>query len=253
MYEDRFAVNLADTNKGKVKIANPNMDVDTMSPEQLKEIADKIEFEELANKIKKGELLMDDEINRYINMLDAQLKASDKKVKEAQKALENEKLETSQDYKRISDWQQRQLLKYYDELLEAKGKLYEKDKRNLKKAEKGLKIAEPYQLDRNRRQSNYDTIFRQFQDMAKITEITGEVKEAMAHRDALYEAKLENTKLREAATALSETREIQKKLVKRAMRKIDFKTVDYEQAVKIIATAANKRKSFFIFVWFYKL
>lgn len=235
MYEDSFAVNLADTNKGKVKIANPNMDVDTMSPEQLKEIADRIEFEELANKIKKGELLMDDEINRYINMLDAQLKASDKKVKEAQKALENEKLETSQDYKRISDWQQRQLLKYYDELLEAKGKLYEKDKRNLKKAEKGLKIAEPYQLYRNRRQSDYDTIFKQFQDMAKITEITGEVKEAMAHRDALYEAKLENTKLREAATALSETREIQKKLVKRAMRKIDFKTVDYEQAVKIIA------------------
>lgn len=235
MYEDRFAVNLADTNKGKVKIANPNMDVDTMSPEQLKEIADKIEFEELANKIKKGELLMDDEINRYINMLESQIKASDKKVKEAQKALEDEKLETSQDYKRISDWQQRQLLKYYDELLEAKGKLYEKDKRNLKKAEKGLKIAEPYQLDRNRRQSNYDTIFRQFQDMKKITEITGEVKEAMAHRDALYEAKLENTKLREAATALSETREIQKKLVKRAMRKIDFKTVDYEQAVKIIA------------------
>lgn len=235
MYEDRFAVNLADTNKGKVKIANPNMDVDTMSPEQLKEIADKIEFEELANKIKKGELLMDDEINRYINMLESQIKASDKKVKEAQKALEDEKLETSQDYKRISDWQQRQLLKYYDELLEAKGKLYEKDKRNLKKAEKGLKIAEPYQLDRNRRQSNYDTIFRQFQDMKKITEITGEVKEAMAHRDALYEAKLENTKLREAATALSETREIQKKLVKRAMRKIDFKSVDYEQAVKIIA------------------
>lgn len=235
MYEDRFAVNLADTNKGKVKIANPNMDVDTMSPEQLKEIADKIEFEELANKIKKGELLMDDEINRYINMLESQIKASDKKVKEAQKALEDEKLETSQDYKRISDWQQRQLLKYYDELLEAKGKLYEKDKRNFKKAEKGLKIAEPYQLDRNRRQSNYDTIFRQFQDMKKITEITGEVKEAMAHRDALYEAKLENTKLREAAKALSETREIQKKLVKRAMRKIDFKSVDYDQAVKIIA------------------
>lgn len=235
MYEDRFAVNLADTNKGKVKIANPNMDVDTMSPEQLKEIADKIEFEELANKIKKGELLMDDEINRYINMLESQIKASDKKVKEAQKALEDEKLETAQDYKRISDWQQRQLLKYYDELLEAKGKLYEKDKRNLKKAEKGLKIAEPYQLDRNRRQSNYDTIFRQFQDMKKITEITGEVKEAMAHRDALYEAKLENTKLKEAAKALSETREIQKKLVKRAMRKIDFKSVDYDQAVKIIA------------------
>ena len=235
MYEDRFAVNLADTNKGKVKIANPNMDVDTMSPEQLRVIADKIEFEELANKIKKGELLMDDEINRYINMLDAQLKASDKKVKEAQKALEDEKLETSQDYKRISDWQQRQLLKYYDELLEAKGKLYEKDKRNFKKAEKALQIAEPYQLDRNRRQADYDTVYKQFKDMEKITEVTGELKEAMRLRDKLYEAKVENSNLKDGVLALQEVKEIQKKLVKRVMRKIDFKTVDYEQAVKIIA------------------
>ena len=70
MYKDEYAVKLADTNKGKVKIASPDIDVDVMPPEQLKEIADKIEFEELAKKIKSGELLMDDELNRYINMLD---------------------------------------------------------------------------------------------------------------------------------------------------------------------------------------
>lgn len=234
MYKDEYAVKLADTNKGKVKIASPDIDVDVMSPEQLKEIADKIEFEELAKKIKSGELLMDDELNRYINMLDSQLKESNKKLKEAEKAIEDERNEQSNDYKRISDWQQRQLLKYYDELLEAKGKLYEKDKRNLKVAERGLKIAQPYQLDMNRRQSNYDTIFKQFQDMKKITEITGGLKEAIARRDILYEVKTENKKLKEMANALDETREIQKKLVKRAMRKIDFKNVDYDNAVKIV-------------------
>ena len=235
MYKDEYAVKLADTNKGKVKIASPDIDVDVMSPEQLKEIADKIEFEELAKKIKSGELLMDDELNRYINMLDSQLKESNKKLKEAEKAIEDERNEQTNDYKDISDWQQRQLLQYYDELMVAKGRLYEKDKQNAKLAQEGLELAEYYQKDFNRRKHDYDTIFKQFQDMKKITEITGVLKEAITRRDTLYEAKIENRRLKEYANALDETREIQKKLVRRAMRKVDFKVVDYDNAIKIIA------------------
>jgi GGDEF domain-containing protein len=235
MEDPTWSVALADTDAGKLaSIADPKLDYSEMSPEQRRKIADRIENAEIARKLKSGELTFD-EAQRHIAYLNKELKASETREREVLKQLADEKNETSEDYRRISDWETRQLLKANEEFLMAKARYTARNDKTARMIERGQAITKKYELESQQIKATYDTVFRKFSDLMKAKEISGAVGTALARRESLFEARAENARLREQISAAREARKIRLGLAKRTMRRISFDRIDYESARKIIA------------------
>lgn len=209
-------------------LANPNVDYDNLSAEQLRRYADELQNKEIAEKVKNKTVLMNDEVEKYIDSLNKEIKTLNSKLKE------NEQ-DRNEENRTIADYQERQLLKLYDELLHAKINYKNKSDEIARRIEKGIKITKKYQNDVQNAKANYDTIFRKWEDLRKATEITAQVKEAMTKREVVAELR-ENIKGKQKEKRiLEDIKKMKVQLVKRTMRRVPFTRIDYNNARALIA------------------
>ena len=209
-------------------LANPNVDYDNLSAEQLRRYADELQNKEIAEKVKNKTVLMNDEVEKYIDSLNKEIKTLNSKLKE------NEQ-DRNEENRTIADYQERQLLKLYDELLHAKINYKNKSDEIARRIEKGIKITKKYQNDVQNAKANYDTIFRKWEDLRKATEITAQVKEAMTKREVVAELR-ENIKGKQKEKRiLDDIKKMKVQLVKRTMRRVPFTRIDYNNARALIA------------------
>ena len=226
-----FETNIAKNAKKLNKLLTPEEAL-AMSPEQLRALADSLSDEasnkEIAYRIKKGNLKMDDELKNYIVRLDRRLKDAEKKYEEL-------KAETQEDYNRINDYAQRELLRTYEELLQARVKLNNKKNALDKKISAGLKITDKYQRDVYKAQATYDDIFKTWNNLTRVNRISAEVQEAMKRKEMYIAAVEEQAKLKNDKAILTQISDMRRKLVKNAMRRVPLDRVEYNHAKQIIA------------------
>lgn len=226
-----FETNIAKNAKKLNKLLTPEEAL-AMSPEQLRALADSLSDEasnkEIAYRIKKGNLKMDDELKNYIVRLDRRLKDAEKKYEEL-------KAETQEDYNRINDYAQRELLRTYEELLQARAKLNNKKNALDKKISAGLKITDKYQRDVYKAQATYDDIFKTWNNLTRVNRISAEVQEAMKRKEMYIAAVEEQAKLKNDKAILTQISDMRRKLVKNAMRRVPLDRVEYNHAKQIIA------------------
>ncbi len=227
--KDTVAAQLASKAKlTKYKAASPDSDFERMSPEKRRKIAEDMQNEDIARRIKSGKLTMDDEIEQYIRSLNNQIKERDKELESLEK-------ETREDYQSIADWQKRRLLELNEKLQLAKNNLDRKNTEVERLIAKGQKISGKYQKDVQNMRADYNEIFRKFNDLKDTIAIDVQVEEALKRQVRVYKAKEEIREKNAEKAKAQEIKDMRIKLVKRTMRRVPFNRIDYDNAKTIIA------------------
>jgi hypothetical protein len=234
MEEPEWAVALADTTAEQLstRVADPDKAaVDLMTPEERRRLAEELDIAEVSQRLEDGTLTMED--------LEKNVQKAWKKVKnesrELAQKLKDLKEEIAEDYRNISDYQTRQLLRMAEEMYDARLKWRNRSDRTARMIQRGLKLTEKYERESRAVRSNYDTIFRKFSDMKQAAELTGAVREALARREAQYTERTRNNMLNRRARALAEIKRMRTQLVKRFNRRVKFENIDYKNALLIVA------------------
>ena len=209
-------------------ILKPNEDIARVSPERRKRIAQAMQNADIAAKIRNGSLKLDDELDAYIKSLEAQ-------EKELQKQYDELEKETQNDYQRLADAERRKLLKLHDELLVLRSKMSKRDAEVDRKINKGLKITEKYRRESQNMKANYDELFRKFSDLKSTIQITAEVQAALDRQEKLAGLKDDINNKQKEKNLTNEVKKMRIQLVKKAMRRVPFNRIDYENARTIIA------------------
>ena len=206
----------------KYRLADPDGSLERRSPEERRRIAAELENRDVAERIRSGEMPMDGELQRYIDSLE-------KETRKAERAYEKLKAETQEDWERISGWESRQLLKEHEKLLEAQEKSEGMAAEIRRKVERGIRITERERREADRLKASYETVFRKFEALRRSISVTEEVRGAIGRREDLLKLREEFRAKEREKRLLEEEKRIRTSLVKRAMRKVDFGTVDYSK------------------------
>lgn len=217
-----------DNVKRRYNLELPAVDVSRLSPQQRKELSDKVDSEEIAAKLRDGTLKMDDQVDKYIKALKSQISDLKEQQKELNKAILDET-------ERLADEEQKDLLKLHDDLLRAKLAYDKKNDEITRRISKGLKITRKYESQSQNLKHDYNEILRKYKDALATAKITGEVQRALDTQDRLSTALSNIDKLESERVNMGEVQKLRKNLVKRTMRRVKFDTVDYEHARQIIA------------------
>ena len=209
-------------------IVKPTDDVARWSPERRKQLAEQLANRELADKIRRGDLKLDDELDAYIKSLN-------KQIKEKQKQFDELEAETKADYQRIADKERRDLLKLHEQLLLARGKLKTRNQEIERKIKKGLKITEKYRAYTQNMNANYDEIFRKYSDLRNTITISAEVQAALDRQEQVAGLREDLNAKQKEKNLTSEVKKMRIQLVKRTMRRVPFNRVDYNNARTVIA------------------
>ena len=238
MEDEQYAVDEEDTTTAqlnkklkkykKYDILKPNEDIARVSPERRKRIAEALQNKEIAEKIRNGSLKLDDEIEAYLKSLNQQ-------VKELQKEYNDLEKETQNDYQRLADAERRKLLKLHDDLLRARSQMKTRDAETDRKINKGLKITEKYQRQSQNLKADYDELFRKFTDLKNTMQITAEVQAALDRQERVAGIKEDLNSKQKEKSLVAEVKKMRIQLVKRAMRRVPFNRIDYENARTVIA------------------
>lgn len=231
---DKPEWSVAESDSISAKLARNNLvgtgeNIEELSPEKRRQLAERVNNMEIKRKLKDGTLKIDSDLQAYVDDLDKQVGESGKKLDEL-------KAETAEDYRKLSDWEQRRLLDVYDELQRAKLHYPLKSDQTARHLEKGLKIAGQYATkDQSHVRADYNTIYRQYMDLYNTTKISEELKAAIKRREQLADITETNRTKKEERAALEQVKDLRKQLVKRAMRRVSFDRVDYDSARTLIA------------------
>lgn len=224
-YEAETQAMQADAENLGVKLEKSVTD---MSPEERRKLADEIKNERIKQDIISGKITFDDDTKDYINSVKAQRK-------DAEDRYNKLKAQTDEDWKNLADAQQRDLLKQYGKLLDLKSELEIKKQNVPAKLNASISATSRYHKDLSALKANYNVVSRQWDDLAKAIEISAETRAKLDRLDNLRNVKQEYKDLRKEERALANLNNIRKKLVKRIMRNVNFKTVDFETAKALIA------------------
>lgn len=231
MGDEYFAVPEGDTVSGQLRsnvLADPDEDFEEMSPERRRQIAEDISNEDVARRIRSGELRLDGELDGYIKSIKKDLRETEKKYTD----LKNE---VDEDFRRIADAEQRELLRLHDKLLEIKARWHNRSDTTGRRIERALKTTGRYELDSQTLRADYDRIFRQYSDLKNVTRITAQVSEAMRHQKELYSLREALRQKQQDGRALENLKKLRTQLVKRTMRRVPFERIDYDSARLLIA------------------
>lgn len=201
---------------------------DILSPEKRRQISEQIRNDEIAQKIKDGTMPMNDELDRYIKKLE-------KDTKEAEKKYDELKETTEQDYKRLSDWQQRQLIELQDEMLKARARYKNKSDETSRKINRGIKLTEQYLKEERALKASYDKLFKQYSDLIKAQRLNADINDAIERRENWYRVKEDLKEKRDEKRVIEQIKKLRIQLVKRTMRRVPFNRVDFKSAKTLIA------------------
>ena len=234
MDDDFFRVDEADTVTAQLKAAGlhdltAGEGIEDASPEERRRIARKIQNEKMASALADGSFKIDSNLEAYIADLAEEIKAG-------KKALAELKEKTDEDWQRMSGWQERRILETYDRLLAARAKYDLKSDSVARRAESVAKTGEKYRDNRyDGIRADYESVFRQWNDLLKITKITEEMKAAVQRREDLYRLRERQKEKKSEHDAVQQLKDYRKRLVKRAFRRVPFERIDYESARTLIA------------------
>lgn len=201
---------------------------DILSPEKRRQISEQIRNDEIAQKIKDGTMPMNDELDRYIKKLEKDTKEAEKKYDELKEA-------TEQDYKRLSDWQQRQLIELQDEMLKARARYKNKSDETSRKINRGIKLTEQYLKEERALKASYDKLFKQYSDLIKAQRLNADINDAIERRENWYRVKEDLKEKRDEKRVIEQIKKLRIQLVKRTMRRVPFNRVDFKSAKTLIA------------------
>ncbi|MBQ5848544.1 MAG: hypothetical protein IIW49_06475 [Treponema sp.] len=201
---------------------------DILSPEKRRQISEQIRNDEIAQKIKDGTMPMNDELDRYIKKLEKDTKDAEKKYDELKEA-------TEQDYKRLSDWQQRQLIELQDEMLKARARYKNKSDETSRKINRGIKLTEQYLKEERALKASYDKLFKQYSDLIKAQRLNADINDAIERRENWYRVKEDLKEKRDEKRVIEQIKKLRIQLVKRTMRRVPFNRVDFKSAKTLIA------------------
>lgn len=201
---------------------------DILSPEKRRQISEQIRNDEIAQKIKDGTMPMNDELDRYIKKLEKDTKEAEKKYDELKEA-------TEQDYKRLSDWQQRQLIELQDEMLKARARYKNKSDEISRKINRGIKLTEQYLKEERALKASYDKLFKQYSDLIKAQRLNADINDAIERRENWYRVKEDLKEKRDEKRVIEQIKKLRIQLVKRTMRRVPFNRVDFKSAKTLIA------------------
>ena len=201
---------------------------DILSPEKRRQISEQIRNDEIAQKIKDGTMPMNDELDRYIKKLE-------KDTKEAEKKYDELKDATEQDYKRLSDWQQRQLIELQDEMLKSRARYKNKSDETSRKINRGIKLTEQYLKEERAIKASYDKLFKQYSDLIKAQRLNADINDAIERRENWYRVKEDLKEKRDEKRVIEQIKKLRIQLVKRTMRRVPFNRVDFKSAKTLIA------------------
>ena len=210
------------------RLADPDEDFEQMSPERRRQIAEDLSNQEVAARISSGEIKLDSELDGYIKSLKKDIRELSKKAADLQE-------EVNEDYRRISDAEQRELLRLHEKLLRAKVNYGRSSDTTGRRIRRGLQTTKSYEFERKTLRADYDTIFRQFADLKNVIMITAQVTEAMKHQEQLADMREALRVKQQDNTALQELKKLRVQLVKRTMRRVPFARIDYDSGRLLVA------------------
>lgn len=238
MNDTEYAVEERDKVVNKLnqyRIADPDVDYSRQSPEQRARIANQMQNEHIAQKIKDGTLLMDGELEQYIGYLDGKIKEAESETRKKEKELQELHMDIQGDYQKLSDWETRRLLELHDDMLIARTKLTNHSNAIARRLNRGLAITGKYEQNAQNLKANYDSVYKKFDDLRKSIEISEEVKNALKERERVAELK-DNIKGKQDEKKLVEkAKKMRINLVKRTMRRVPFDRINFDQARTLIA------------------
>lgn len=234
-------------------------EVENMSPEQKRALEKYVKDKEVLKKFKEDKVKMDDpDVEHYISMLEAQVKSAEKNLKDARNEFQD-------DMEALGSMQMRDIIKQYHDFLQQKS---EADYRKVALpagTKKALRLGEKAERQQqsgmrqnyNTLAANWDTFKTELaanikteerlRSEGKMQEIlerykknydatrSETVQELMKKAESLITLKKNHGDVLNELYAVRQLKDQRKALVKRAMRRVNFSTIDYEQAKKIIA------------------
>ena len=239
MQDSTWQVRKEDTVEAQIKGAQEELkkltgiesdaNIDTMSAEERTKIAKKLQNEVLREKVKNGTVLAGADYDSLIRQMEGDIKAKQDEIDENQRKYQ----ETLND---IADYEQRDLLKKYEELLVAKAKYGKTGTTASKHAESAVQTGERYRSGAYQDEmGTYNGIYRRYKDAEKLIKATEEVKYAQKLLEKTQELKEDVRDRKAEQSEVRRLKDLRKRLVKRTMRRVDFKNIDYTHARTLIA------------------
>jgi hypothetical protein len=225
------------------------VDIDSLTPEKLSQLAEQLDIEEYAEKVRNGKAKFDDEIERkYIKQLETRRREAEKALEEVEADREDDnRFIERQAGKQFADTLER-ALKARGEMSAVKGKLDRAIRNNQKDAGRIARQAA-------RSKATYDGIMETLDALARAHQLEIDVREALSEeklKDYAKSAKTEATLLArlarkagasEARVRLAELKEkndtlkalsdARRKVIKRTYRAINPREVNAEQGMAI--------------------
>lgn len=233
MEDESLAVDI--TKEPGYRLSDPENNFVRKSFEERKRISEQVRNEDLAKEIRDGSLQMNDKLDKYIEYCDKQIKAAESEKRKAEQKLKDLNMEVRGDYQRIADWETRRLLELHDQLLMAKTKLKNHSDEVARRLDRGIKLTGKYDKTSQNLKANYDEIFRKFEDLRKTIEISEQVKAALKEREKYVEFRDKANKNQNEKKLIEKAKKMRIQLVKRAMRRVPFQKINYDQARTLIA------------------
>lgn len=239
MQDSSWQVRKEDTVEAQIKGAQEELkkltgiesdaNIDTMSAEERTKIAKKLQNEVLREKVRNGTVLAGADYDSLIKQMEGDIKAKQDEIDENQRKYQ----ETLND---IADYEQRDLLKKYEELLVAKAKYGKTGTTASKHAESAVQTGERYRSGAYQDETGtYSGIYRRYKDAEKLIKATEEVKYAQKLLEKTQELREDVRDRKAEQSEVRKLKDLRKRLVKRTMRRVDFKNIDYTHARTLIA------------------
>jgi hypothetical protein len=255
-----LAVSAGDTTAAilKHRIADSRKtDIDSLTPEKLSQLAEQLDIEEYAEKVRTGKAKFDDETERkYIKQLETQRDEAEKALKEAEADREDD-----------NRFIEREAGKQFTDVFERALKAREEMAATNRKLDRAIRNergdAQRIARQAKRTKANYDDIMETLDALARVHQLEIDVREALGEeklKDYAKSAKTEATLLVRLArkAAASETRarlaelkenrdtlkalgEARRKVIKRILRPVNPREVNADQgrAIAIIQRLAE--------------
>ncbi|MDR2731416.1 MAG: hypothetical protein LBB81_11040 [Treponema sp.] len=228
MSQEEYLEDLAEKKDGEPagRLADPRPDKFDEKA-RLKEIASVIKETDpaLARGIEDGTVSYDDP---RVAAFEAGAEEEYKKAKAVLDALEKE---TAEDYARLANDAQRQIVTAHEKMIKAREQMDSTNDKARRRMDEEGEIAQPY-LNRQRlEKASYDQAVKAYDDLVNFYGKDAEVREAIARQEALAGERARQKGIIRRQNAVSIFKEIRKRLVKRITRNISFDNVAYDQAV----------------------
>ena len=236
MDDDSYRVDEKDSVENQIKdkakkygLEDMAVNLSVLSAEKRNQLADKIENEHIKEQLKNGTLKVNADFDSYIKHIKSIMD-------ENQKKLDDLEEKTKEDYKHLADKEYRDILDVYDRLLVARSKYNIKNDTVARHADKAIKTGANYEKGFYRSaEPSYNTLYRQYADLIQLVTSTADLEKAINRREEKYNLQVQNKARKEELDAVKALKELRKKLVKRAVRKVDFNRIQYDDARLIIA------------------